>query len=204
VPQPDHTRDRPSIPLAKLISSLAPQVGLGGHSTGGGASVLAAVAAKVAGSAEPTALLLLAPLGTTNALIYGSMPHVVAKQLAKPLLVLDAGHDCLAPILLNSKLIYSATPATSAASSKLRVTVVDGDHCGHSDCAGPGKGICESGEAVACAFLQQKTIAPCEQNGLTTSLLVPWFFWRVVGDSGAKLVFDQALADPRSKHEQSP
>ena len=147
--------------------------------------------------------MLLAPLGTTNPLIHGTNPHAMAPQLKKPLLVLDGAKDCLAKVPENSKLIYDKTPG-SAAAPKWRVTITEGDHCGYSDCAGPGKLKCEGGEALGCAMLQGKTIPPCDQNRLVEELMVSWFFWRVVGDTSAAGRFSQALQDARLTTEASP
>ncbi|MFH1081373.1 MAG: hypothetical protein V1766_14150 [Pseudomonadota bacterium] len=171
-----------------------------GHSTGGGASVIAAANAASNGSRRATTLAILAPLGQTYGPITGTAPYIVAGGAVLPTLILTGGKDCICPPASHARLIYNNLHTGYV---KYLVTVTDGDHCGFSDASGPGKILCESTESASCLFLQGQTIDPARQNALTVQLLRPWLDRFLKGDTNAWTTFRERAADERLFVESS-
>lgn len=178
-----------------LGGRLTPASALMGHSTGGGASVIAqANQRQVAAARQATTLILLAPLGRTFGPISGTDPTAVAGETGVPSLILGAGMDCICPVTENARALFEALGTTT---TKYLVTVDAGDHCGFSDESGPGRNVCEIAEAMGCLLGQGPTISPAEQNDLAARLLLPWLDHGLKNDATAWETFRARTADPR-------
>lgn len=184
-----------------LFGHLAGPVALLGHSTGGGASVIAAATASQPGQPVPAALGLLAPLGALAGPIYGQGPIEAAAGVAVPTLILDGGKDCICPPKKHSIAIYDGLPPDTV---KLRATFSAGDHCGFSDSAGPGQLKCSAAETASCAWSQGETIEGSAQNALAAGLIRWWLDGHLKGDGGALNKLQVALQDPHLVVQSAP
>lgn len=171
-----------------------------GHSTGGGATIIAAANSTTNGSRQATTLAILAPLGQTYLTITGTDSYTVAGDAGVPTLVFAGARDCICPPESHASLIYHNL---DTAHVNYLLTITDGDHCGFSDVNGPGKGTCEIAESTACLTVQGDTINSAEQNTITAEILKPWLDRFLKGDSCAWLTFQQRINDGRLSVESS-
>ena len=171
-----------------------------GHSTGGGATIIAAANSTINGSSQATTLAIVAPLGQTYLTITGTDPYAVAGDAGVPTLVFAGARDCICSPESHASLIYHNL---DTAQVNYLLTITDGDHCGFSDVSGPGKDTCELAESTACLTVQGDTINPAEQNTITVEILKPWLDHFLKGDSDAWLTFQQRINDRRLSVESS-
>jgi len=187
------------VPASRYFGRIADETALVGHSTGGAAALVAA-----SHSDGVTTVVALAPLGNLLLTpVVGTSPTVAARDVCAPVLILDAGEDCVTPAWAHSGAIYSNLPSPS-----YRVTVLQGDHCGFSDARGPGQGICAAAERAACTAglpllgPRGPALGPELQNALTVAYLLPWLAFHLYGDAAAWGHFVRWLdADPHTTYE---
>lgn len=187
-------------PASRYFGRIAEETAFMGHSTGGGAAVVAA-----SQSGGVTTVVALAPLGGLLLTpIVGTSPIAAARDVRAPVLILDAGEDCVTPTWTHSRAIYA-----NLGSASYRVTVLQGDHCGFSYARGPGQGICVAAEAAACTaglpLLGRRgpTLGPAAQNAVTVTYLLPWLAFHLHGDAGAWSEFVRLLdADAHTSYER--
>jgi predicted dienelactone hydrolase len=165
-----------------------------GHSTGGGASVIAAANRTANGSHRADTVAILAPLGQTYGPITGTNPYEMAGNVDIPVLILAGGKDCICPSTDHARRIYDGL---GGAAVKYLVTITNGDHCGFGDARGPGRNLCEIAETGSCPLGQGFTIATDEQNRLSAQLLRPWLDRILKRDNGAWNLFQQRVTDTR-------
>lgn len=174
-------------------SHIATTSALLGHSTGGGATVIAAADSAAGGLRQASTIAILAPLGQTFLTITGTDPYSAAGDVEVPTLIFAGGKDCICPPESHAGLIYDNLNTTNV---NYLLTIKDGDHCGFSDVEGPGKILCDTTELAFC-LLQGVTIDPIEQNRLTAQVLKPWLDHFLKYDSDAWLVFQKRITDGR-------
>ncbi len=189
-------------PASRYFGRIADGTALMGHSTGGGAALLAASQTR-----GVTTVVALAPLGNLLLTpIVGTSPIAAARDVCAPVLILDAGEDCITPCWTHSRAIHANLPSPS-----FRVTVLQGDHCGFSDARGPGQGICVAAEAAACAaglpLLGRRgpTLGSEAQNAVVVPYLLHWLAYHLQGDVAAWSEFVRLLdTDPHTTSEGRP
>ena len=182
-----------------LGSHIATTSALMGHSTGGGATVIAAADSVADGIRQASTIAILAPLGQTFLTITGTDPYSAAGDVEVPALIFAGGKDCICPSESHADLIYDNLDTIHV---NYLLTVKEGDHCGFSDVRGPGKMLCDSAELGFC-LLQGETIDPSEQNRLTAQILKPWLDHFLKNDSDAWITFQQRITDERLSVESS-
>ncbi|MBC7220988.1 hypothetical protein H5T55_05910 [Candidatus Bipolaricaulota bacterium] len=86
-----------------------------------------------------------------------------------------------------------------------------GRHCGFSDARGPGQGMCAAAERAACAAglpllgPRGPTLGSEGQNAVTVAYLVPWLAFHLQGDVAAWSEFLRRLdTDPHTAYEGRP
>lgn len=145
---------------------------IGGHSMGGGASVL--------GAAENPWLDALFNLGALNT---GAVD--AAANVSMPTLVIGGTADCVTPIAGHQLPIYQ----NLASDCRYLVELIDGTHCGFiltSPCDGFEGGACPT-----------DSLRRALQTAQTAALIVPWMDAHVKKDAAALGVFQNVLAtDP--------
>lgn len=135
-------------------------VAVGGHSMGGGASVLAARAPAVG------AWFGLAPAETNPSAI------AAAAEVGVPALILTGSRDCVTPAAQHAQPIYTAL--ATVASQKRWVDLDGASHCQFSD----GYFTCSFGES-SCGG--GATISAAQQHQRTLAQLLPWLEFYVRG-----------------------
>lgn len=195
---------------SRFHGHVAPTSALMGHSTGGGADFLAASLAASEGTQGADTVVALAPLGElTGTPVSGTAPAEGAASLSVPALILDGGEDCVTPPAENSEPIYDAIPAGVR---KVRVTILQGDHCGFGDPDGPGRTECESAEYFydTCYYglpvptnHQGPTLGPAVQSALALDYLAPWLDAHLKDDPAAWALFEDRLSDPAVASERA-
>ncbi len=169
-------------PSSRYFGRIADETAFVGHSTGGGAALVAASqtdGVRTVVALAPLGNLLLAP-------VFGTSPIAAAREVRPPVLILDAGEDCVTPAWAHSRAIHA-----NLGSASYRVTVLQGDHCGFSDARGPGQGICAAAERAACTaglpLLGRRgpTLGSATQNAVTATYLLPWLAFHLHGDADA-------------------
>jgi predicted dienelactone hydrolase len=183
-----------------LGSHISATSALLGHSTGGGATVIAAADSVADAVRQANTIAILAPLGQTFLTITGTDPYTAAGDVEAPALIFAGGKDCICPSESHADLIYDNLDTTNV---NYLLTIKDGDHCGFSDVEGPGNILCDSTELTFCLLLQGETIDPIEQNRLTARILKPWLDHFLKDDSDAWLTFQQRIDDERLSVESS-
>ena len=160
-----------------FFGHVAEESALMGHSTGGGAAIVAAED-LLGGEHAPLTVVGLAPLGRlTGTPISGTSPIGAAASVTIPVLVVDGEEDCITPVDESSEPIFDALPGPAL---RYRVTIQRGDHCGFGDPEGPGLGKCELAEAAECTYglppvdHQGPTMGSAGQNPVVLDLLRPW------------------------------
>ena len=187
---------------SRYFGRIAEDTAFMGHSTGGGAAVVAA-----SQSGGVTTVVALAPLGNLLLTpIVGTSPIVAARDVRAPVLILDAGEDCVTPCSIHSRAVHA-----NFGSASYRVTVLQGDHCGFSDARGPGQSICVAAEAAACTAglpllgWRGPTLGSATQNAVTVTYLLPWLAFHLHGDAGAWDRFVRLLdTDAHTSYERRP
>lgn len=157
-------------PGSPFYGGLAARSGVGGHSMGGGASLLAA-------AADP-ALDCVASLAAAE-----TNPSAIAAaaQVEAPALLLGGSRDCVTPLAEHQQ------PMFEALADDCRALAVLG---GASHCQFAGSStVCELGE-IGCAT---PTISRAEQQAQTLALLAPWLDWQLAGAPGARERFFTVL-----------
>ena len=174
------------------------KIAVGGHSTGGGASLIAA--SDMRPGFTPTAVVVLAPLGTLDKKpMTGPYPLDAAAVLHSPTLLQEAQFDCILLNELNSQPIWSNIPLNTPA---WMAALIDGDHCGFTWIDGPLLWLCEAAEKGLCwdfandVSTQPPTMGSALQNDLALTLAVPFLSWQLLGDSTAEVQFEQVLEHP--------
>ena len=144
---------------------------VGGHSMGGGASLLAA-----ASDPAITAVFNLAAAETNPSAI------AAAAAVTAPALIFAASNDCVTPPETNQIPMYDAL----ASACRTYVEVVGASHC---QFAAPN-GFCSTGEL----FCSPPEISRGEQQGIVVEYLVPFLGFVLDGDGGAWVGFQELLA----------
>ena len=169
-----------------------------GHSSGGGASVLAAADALAREGLDLRTVLLLAPLGAVGYPILGDRhPAAEAGLIEVPALVLEGEKDCTTPPVFHSRPIFGALPARG---SSFLVNLPLGDHCGFADEDGPTTLGCGVAEVGFCnpffPFInfQGETLGSIEQTRVVGTLVRPWLDRHLKGDPGAHDLFGDRLS----------
>jgi len=148
-----------------LMGHVAAPTAVGGHSMGGGASVLAAGAPGV------SAHFALAPAETTPSAI------AAAAQVTVPSVIFSGSGDGVTPPAQHQIPIYNALVSTC----KYHITISGGGHCYFANTSL----TCDLGELLT---IDNVTISREAQHQVTFEFLVPWLeFWL----SG----FSQGIAD---------
>lgn len=189
-------------PSSRYFGQIADETAFMGHSTGGGAAVVAA--SQTRGVAT---VIALAPLGSLLlSPVVGTSPIAAARDVCAPTLILDAGGDCITPSSIHSRPIHA-----NLGSASYGVTILQGDHCGFSDARGPGQGICVAAEAAACLAglpLLGRRGSPLgseTQNALAVTYLRPWLATHLCGDVGAWSELVRLLdTDAHTSYERRP
>jgi len=169
-----------------------------GHSTGGGADVLAAAGASLA---PATAVVNLAALGQAVSVqsvpvITGTNPYSDASAVTVPVLLLAAAEDCICPIEDHAGLIYDNLTNTE----RSLVSFVQGDHCGFGQDDGPSFAECAAAEAYECGGMppganQGPTMSNSEQLSLTLDVITPWLACQLLGDAAACATYNARIGD---------
>lgn len=157
-------------PGSPFYEGLAARSGVGGHSMGGGASLLAA-------AADP-ALDTVANLAAAE-----TNPSAIAAaaQVEVPALLLAGSLDCVTPLGEHQQPMFAALAADCRA-----LAVLGG--ASHCQFAGSSS-LCELGE-IGCASPE---ISRAEQQAQTLALLAPWLDWQLSGAPGARARFFAVL-----------
>jgi dienelactone hydrolase len=150
-------------PGSPFYGGLAERSGVGGHSMGGGASLLAA-------AADP-ALDCVANLAAAE-----TSPSAIAAaaELDAPALLLGGSRDCVAPVSEHQQPMYNAL----AVSCRALAVLGGASHCQFAE----SNGICSLGELGCPAPLIERG----EQQAQTLALLEPWLDWQLAGAPGAR------------------
>ena len=169
-----------------------------GHSSGGGASVLATAAALAEEGLDLRTVLLLAPLGAVGYPILGDRhPAAEAGLIEVPALVIEGEKDCTTPPVFHSRPIFEALPARG---SSFLVNLPLGDHCGFADEDGPttlGCGIAEGGFCnpfFPFINIQGETLGSAEQTRVVGALVRPWLDRYLKRASDTMALFEAALS----------
>jgi dienelactone hydrolase len=150
-------------PGSPFYGGLAARSGVGGHSMGGGASLLAA-------AADP-ALDCLASLAAAE-----TNPSAIAAaaQVEAPALLLAGSLDCVTPLAEHQQPMFDALAGDCHALAVL---------AGASHCQFAGSStVCQLGE-IGCV---SPLIGRAEQQAQTLALLAPWLDWQLAGAPGAR------------------
>ncbi len=142
---------------------------IGGHSMGGGSTVLAAQY----GNPEVCAFTFAA--ATTN-----PSSITAAHLMTKPYLSFAGSKDCIAPIATNQQPMYDS----SGASCKFLINITNGLHCQY----GNANTACSFGEGVSlCA---SSPLTRQQQIDRTIFFLVPYLDYYLKGDCSAWTLFE--------------
>lgn len=157
-------------PGSPFYGGLAARSGVGGHSMGGGASLLAA-------AADP-GLDCVANLAAAE-----TNPSAIAAagQVEAPALLLAGSLDCVTPLAQHQQPMFEALASDCSA-----LAVLGG--ASHCQFAGSST-VCELGE-IGCA---SPAISRAEQQAQTLALLAPWLDWQLAGAAGARERFFAVL-----------
>ena len=142
-----------------------------GHSMGGGSSFLAAQL-----DSNITAMATLAPANTTPSSI------TAAKSIKIPSIIFAGANDCVAPPATHQKPMYDSL----ASSCKTYVSITGASHCQFAS----ANTNCSLGDA-SCS--PKPTISAAVQQGIVTSLLVPWLNFYLKADCAAGTQFQSLI-----------
>ncbi len=167
----DRLRDLDDDPQSMFFDRVAPQVAVGGHSMGGGASVIAAANGSV------TTYFGLASAETNPSAV------AAAGNVSIPALMFAGSSDDVTPPSEHQLPIYNAFTG----SCKAYVNLTGGGHCFFAN----PSGTCDLGEAFSSGNI---TLSREEQLNLTYAYLIPWFDFWLKGQPAAWDAFE-ALID---------
>jgi len=140
-----------------------------GHSTGGGASILAQ-----SKHAQSNGIIIMAALGELYGPIFGNSPIENAHKVKIPSLIISGSEDCICPVSNHQQAIYN----NLSSDIKVMLTINGGDHCGFSD-----SWNCPIAEAVSCGIFGQKTtIDNRSQMLMTLKFINLWLDYILIGN----------------------
>lgn len=160
-------------PQSLFFDRVAPEVAVGGHSMGGGASVIAAANGTV------STYFGLASAETNPSAI------AAASSVAVPALMFAGSSDDVTPPSEHQEPIYNAFTG----SCKAYVNFTGGGHCFFAN----PSGTCDLGEAFSSGNI---TLTREEQLELTYAYLVPWLDFWLKGNEAAWPEFEQLFESP--------
>jgi hypothetical protein len=146
---------------------------IGGHSMGGGSTVLSAQ------YGNPQTCSFTFAAATTN-----PSSITAAKFMTKPYLSFGGSSDCIAPVSTNQTPMYDS----SGSACKFLVNITNGLHCQY----GNANTACSFGEGFSgCAT---STVTRQQQINKTLSFLVPFLDYYLKGDCAAWTQFEQVYS----------
>ncbi|MES2622772.1 MAG: T9SS type A sorting domain-containing protein [Bacteroidota bacterium] len=160
--------------MASLFyQNVVPKGALGGHSMGGGSTVLSAQYGNPATCYFTFAAAVTNPSSTT-----------AAPSMTKPYLSFAGSRDCIAPIATHQQLMYDA----SGSSCKFLINITDALHCQF----GNGNFQCNLGEGFS--FCASSPLSRADQINKTLLFLVPYLDYYLKGDCSAWTLFESRYA----------
>lgn len=162
----DRLRALDEDPESLFFDRVAPQVAVGGHSMGGGASVIAAANGSV------TTYFGLASAETNPSAV------AAAASVEVPALMFAGSSDDVTPPSEHQTPIYNAFTSDC----KAYVNLTGGGHCFFAN----PSGTCDLGEAFSSGNI---TLSREEQLNITYAYLVPWFDFWLKGNEAAWTTF---------------
>lgn len=154
-----------------FFNSLAPKIGLMGHSMGGGASFLAAE-----NNPAINTLINFAAAETNPSAISA------AANITAPALIFSGDDDCVAPPNEHQDLMYD----NLASDCKTQINIMDGGHCYFAD----DNFTCTLGESFCNPTLN---ITREEQQLITFDFLKLWLDYSLYDNQDAFIVFNDSL-----------
>ncbi|MBL7799476.1 MAG: T9SS type A sorting domain-containing protein [Chitinophagales bacterium] len=152
-----------------FYQKVLPKGSFGGHSMGGGSTVLSAQ------YGNPQQCSFTFAAATTN-----PSSITAAKFMTKPYLAFGGSLDCIAPVSTNQKPMYDS----SAASCKFLINILNGLHCQYGNASTP----CSFGEGTSgCA---SSSLTRQQQIDKTLFYLVPYLDYYLKGDCAAWTLFE--------------
>jgi hypothetical protein len=152
-----------------FYQKVLPKGSFGGHSMGGGSTVLSAQ------YGNPQQCSFTFAAATTN-----PSSITAAKFMTKPYLAFGGSLDCIAPVSTNQKPMYDS----SAAPCKFLVNILNGLHCQYGNASTP----CSFGEGTSgCA---SSSLTRQQQIDKTLFYLIPYLDYYLKGDCAAWTLFE--------------
>ena len=156
-----------------FYQKVLPKGAFGGHSMGGGSTVLSAQ------YGNPQQCSFTFSAATTN-----PSSITAAKFMAKPYLSFAGSKDCIAPIATHQKPMYDS----SAAPCKFLINILNGLHCQY----GNANTACSFGEGTSgCA---SSSLTRQQQIDKTLFYLIPYLDYYLKGDCAAWTLFESRYA----------
>lgn len=148
---------------------VVPKGAIGGHSMGGGSTVLSAQ------YGNPQVCSFTFAAATTN-----PSSITAAHLMTKPYLSFAGSRDCIAPIATNQQPMYDS----SGSACKFLVNITDGLHCQY----GNANTACSFGEGAS--FCASSPLTRAQQINKTLYYLIPYFDYYLKGDCSAWTLFE--------------
>ncbi len=156
-----------------FYQKVIPRGAIGGHSMGGGSTVLSAQYSNPATCYFTLAAAVTNPSSVT-----------AAPSMTKPYLSFAGSRDCVAPIATHQQLMYDA----SGSACKFLINITDALHCQF----GNGNFQCNFGEGFSgCA---SSPLSRAAQINKTLDFLVPFLNYYLKGDCSAWTLFESRYA----------
>lgn len=166
-----------------FYQKVSPKGAIGGHSMGGGATVLSAQ------YSTPAECYFTFAAANTN-----PSSIAAAKFLNKPYLAFAGSRDCVAPPTSNQRPMYDS--ATSAC--KYYINILDGTHCQFSDQSAT---LCYAGEGLS--FCSNTPLSITSQQRQIFQYLIPYLRYYLKGDCSAWTQFENVYSSDLTNTKSS-